>query len=295
MSHSVGAGEGTPWRVFAQEGERRLGEAGITSPEVSVRRIIERAAGFEGGEYALGLSEMATERGVGFFDLMLERRLAGEPLQYVLGEWSFRTLDLMVDPRVLIPRPETEVVVEVALAELDRLRVEHPVVADLGTGSGAIAFSIATERPRARVWATDVSPDALAVARANLVGIGTPGARVTVVEGSWFEALPDDLRGGVRLVISNPPYVAATDELPAEVADWEPTGALIPGPTGLEAIEVIVAAAPAWLSRPGVLVVELAPTQVDTAVAFAEAAGFDEAFVAPDLWGRPRALVARLG
>jgi len=283
----------TPWRVLAAEGERRLAEAGIASPEVSVRRIIERAAGFEGTEYALGLSEPATERGVGFYDLMLERRLAGEPLQYVLGEWSFRTLDLMVDRRVLIPRPETEVVVEVALAELDRLRVEQSVVVDLGTGSGAIAFSVATERPRARVWATDVSSDALDVARANLVGIGTPGARVTVVEGSWFEALPDDLCGGVHLVISNPPYVAATDELPAEVADWEPTGALVPGPTGLEAIEVIVAAAPTWLARPGVLVVEIAPTQVDDAIALAEAAGFTEAHVAPDLWGRPRALVAR--
>lgn len=291
----MSADEGTPWRVFAQEGEQRLADAGIPSPEVSVRRIIERAAGFEGTEYALGLSEPATERGVGFFDLMLERRLAGEPLQYVLGEWSFRTLDLMVDPRVLIPRPETEAVVEIALAEMDRLRVEQPVVADLGTGSGAIAFSVATERPRARVWATDVSADALAVARANLVGIGTPGARVTVVEGSWFEALPDDLRGGVNLVVSNPPYVAADDELPAEVADWEPPGALIPGPTGLEAIEVIVAQAPAWLTRPGVLVVEIAPTQVDAVIALAEAAGFAEARVAPDLWGRPRALVARLG
>ncbi len=285
--------EGTPWRVFAQEGERRLAEAHIPSPEVSVRRIIERAAGFEGAEYGLRLSEPATERGVGFFDLMLERRLAGEPLQYVLGEWSFRTLDLMVDRRVLIPRPETEQVVEFALAELDRLKVDEPHVADLGTGSGAIALSVAAERPRARVWATDVSADAIDVARNNLAGLGAPGAHVTLCEGSWFEALPDALRGVLDLVISNPPYVAATDALPAEVANWEPTGALIPGPTGLEAIEVIVAEAPEWLVRPGVLVVEVAPTQADTAVALAEDAGFTDARVAPDLWGRPRALVAR--
>ncbi len=286
--------EGTPWRVFAQEGERRLAEAHVASPEVSVRRIIERAAGFEVGEYALGLSEPATERGVGFFDLMLERRLAGEPLQYVLGEWSFRTLDLMVDRRVLIPRPETEQVVELALDELDRLRVEEPQVADLGTGSGAIALSIAAERPRTRVWATDVSADALAVARNNLAGVGAPAAHVTLSEGSWFDALPESLQGALHLVISNPPYVAATDDLPAEVADWEPAGALIPGPTGLEAIEQIVAGAPDWLVRPGVLVVEVAPTQADAVVALADAAGFDDARVAPDLWGRPRALVARL-
>ncbi len=287
--------EGTPWRVFAQEGERRLAEAGIESPEVSVRRIIERAAGFEGTEYALGLSEPATERGVGFYDLMLERRLAGEPLQYVLGEWSFRTLDLMVDRRVLIPRPETELVVEFALDELDRMRVDEPTVADLGTGSGAIAFSIAAERRTAQVWATDVSAEALDVARNNLAGLGAPGARVTLAEGSWFEALPETLQGAFDLVVSNPPYVAAADDLPAEVADWEPAGALVPGPTGLEAIEHLVAAAPPWLARPGVLVVEIGMTQGDAVLGLAEAAGFTESRIAPDLWGRPRALIARHG
>ena len=287
--------EGTPWRVFAAEAEARFAEAGVDSPEVSVRRIIERAAGFEGAEYALGLSEPATERAMGYFDAMVERRLVGEPLQYVLGEWSFRTLDLMVDRRVLIPRPETEQVVEVALAELDALGVEAPQVADLGTGSGAIALSVAVERPAARVWATDLSADALAVARANLAGIGHAGTRVTLVEGSWFDALPRELRGTLDLVVSNPPYVAASDALPAEVADWEPAGALVPGPTGLEAIEEIVAGAPVWLCRPGALVVELAPSQAEDAVALARAAGFADAEVAPDLTGRPRALVARIG
>lgn len=288
-------GEGTPWRVFAQEAEARFAAVGIESPEVSVRRIIERAAGFDGAEYALGLAEPASERAMGFFDAMVERRLAGEPLQYVLGEWSFRTLDLMVDRRVLIPRPETEQVVEFALEELDALAAESPRVADLGTGSGAIALSVAVERPAARVWAGDVSADALAVARANLAGIGHAGTRVTLVEGSWFDALPRDLQGTLDLVISNPPYVAAADPLPAEVADWEPVGALVPGPTGLEAIEEIVAGAPVWLRRPAALVVELAPSQADDAIARAHAAGFADAHVAPDLTGRPRALVARLG
>ncbi|MBL8778712.1 MAG: peptide chain release factor N(5)-glutamine methyltransferase [Acidimicrobiales bacterium] len=287
--------EGTPWRVFAAEAVARLEAAGVESPEVSVRRIVERAAGFDGAEYALGLSEPATERAMGFFDAMVERRLAGEPLQYVLGEWSFRTLDLMVDRRVLIPRPETEQVVEVALAELDALGPEAPRVVDLGTGSGAIALSVAVECPAARVWAGDVSSDALAVARANLAGIGHAGTRVTLVQGSWFEALPRELQCTLDLVVSNPPYVAASDPLPAEVADWEPAGALVPGPTGLEAIEEIVAGAPVWLRRPGALVVELAPSQADDAVILARAAGFTDARVAPDLTGRPRALVARIG
>lgn len=290
----AGAGEGTPWRAFAIEATARLAAAGVESPEVSVRRIIERAAGFAGAEYALGLSEPATERAMGFFDQMVERRLRGEPLQYVLGEWSFRRLDLMVDRRVLIPRPETEVVVEVALGEIDRLDVADPLVVDLGTGSGAIAFSVAVERPRARVWASDVSADALDVARANLVGVGAPAARVTLAEGSWFDALSRSLQGALHLIVSNPPYVAASDELPPVVKDWEPPGALVPGPTGLEAIEVIVAEAPAWLARPGVLVVEIGATQGDEALALVEAAGFTESHVAPDLWGRPRALVARL-
>lgn len=288
-------GEGTPWRVFAAEARARFAAAGIESPEVSVRRIIERAAGFEGAEYALGLSEPATERAMGFFDVMVERRLTGEPLQYVVGEWSFRSLDLMVDRRALIPRPETEQVVEVALGELDALAPAAPRVLDLGTGTGAIALSVAVERPTAAVWAVDASPDALAVAGANLAGIGHAGTRVTLVEGSWFDALPGDLRATFDLVVTNPPYVAESDPLPAEVADWEPRQALVPGPTGLEAIEVIVAGAPTWLRRPGALVVELAPSQADAAVALALAAGFRDAHVAPDLAGRPRALVARIG
>src|SRR5688500_2404619 len=155
---------------------------------------------------------------------MVERRAAGEPLQYVLGAWGFRSLDLYVDRRVLIPRPETEQVVEVALAELRALGAAKPLVVDLGTGSGAIALSIAPEVPTSQVWATDASPAALAVARANLAGIGRAAARVRLEHGSWFAALPKLLQGRVDMVISNPPYVADGDTLPPEVADWEPAG-----------------------------------------------------------------------
>ena len=275
--------EGTPWRAFLAEAEQRL-------TEVDARRIVEEASGYEGAELVLGLDEPATERGVQHFDAMVERRAAGEPLQYVLGRWGFRTLDLFVDQRVLIPRPETEVVVGIALEEAERLAATTAV--DLGTGSGAIALSLAAERPGLEVWATDADPGALDVARANLAGLGRPAERVRVREGSWFDALPDDLR--FDLVVSNPPYVAESDDVPAEVADWEPRRALVPGPTGLEAIEVIVAEAPAWLRRPGALVVELAPHQADTVVALAEAAGFADAEVRLDLTGRPRVLLARL-
>lgn len=291
--------EGTPWRTFAAEAERRCRAAGLPSPEVDARRIVERAAGFEGSEYLLGLDQPATARGVHFFDLMLERRLQGEPLQYVIGRWGFRRLDLMVDRRVLIPRPETEVVVEVALGALDRLseviddRALRAV--DLGTGSGAIALSIADERPRVELWATDEAADALAVARANLAGLGIAATRVRLAEGSWFDALPAALAGAVDLVVSNPPYVAATDALPAEVADWEPPGALVSGPEGTEALELLLDRARSWLARPGAIVLELAPDQAGSMAARADALGYHEVAVVADLAGRDRALLAWWG
>lgn len=293
------------WRALLAEAVDRL-TGRVPSPAADARRIVEQASGHEGAAFHDGLDEPATERGVAFFDRMLERRAAGEPLQYVLGRWAFRHLDLFVDARVLIPRPETEVVAGLALAELDRIRTvrsaghgaseageERLVAVDLGTGSGAIGLSLAFERPWTEVWLTDRSPDALAVARANCSGIGRPGTRVTIAEGSWFAALPADLRGGIDVLVSNPPYVAATDPLPAEVADWEPAEALVPGLTGLEAIEEIVAAAPEWLRPDGALVVEHGDTQGSAAVALALAAGFAEAVTARDLTGRDRALVAR--
>jgi release factor glutamine methyltransferase len=249
------------------------------------------------------LDEVVTARAERLLSSMLERRLDGEPVQYVLGHWAFRTLDLLVDPRVLIPRPETEVVVEVALAELAWLRDRglppagrQPVVVDLGTGSGAIALSIAAEQACVEVWATDVSEDALAVAAANLAGLGTLAAgRVRFVHGDWWGALPAELKGAVDLVVSNPPYVAEGElaGLPAEVASWEPVGALVAGPSGLEALSAVLDEAPAWLAPGATLVAEIAPHQASAAQASAKAAGFAGVLVRPDLAGRQRVLVAR--
>ena len=151
------------------------------------------------------------------------------------------------------------------------------------------------ELPDVEVWATDVSDDALAVARANVAGIGSTGTRVRLGAGSWFDALPPERRGAFTVIVSNPPYVAASDRLPAEVADWEPRRALVSGPTGLEAIDVIVADAPGWLTRPGALVVEIGETQGAAVRTLAEAAGFEDIEIRPDLAGRPRALIARAG
>jgi release factor glutamine methyltransferase len=244
----------------------------------------------------VGLDRPATNRGVVRFDRMLTRREAGEPLQYVLGRWSFRRLDLMVDQRALIPRPETEVVAGLAIAELDRLTGEKKgpaTVADLGTGTGAIGLSVAAERPGTAVWLTDRSDDALAVARANLAGLGgRAAAGVRVAAGSWFAALPAELLGRLAVVVSNPPYVAVDDELPAEVGQWEPAGALVSGPAGTEALRVLIEGAGPWLRPEGALVLEHAPHQGEE-LALRAGDRFEQVELHPDLTGRIRALVAR--
>lgn len=286
-----GSGSGAlSWRDLMREASARLGSSH------EARWIVERATGLEGAGLHAALDEPSTTRPAAHVLAMVERRAAGEPLQYVLGRWGFRSLDLLVDRRVLIPRPETEVVVEVALAELHRLGRRRPLVVDLGTGSGAIALSLAAEVPAAAVWATDTSPAALAVARANLAGLGTAAARIRIAEGSWFEALPADLAGRVDVAVSNPPYVAESEvpDLPPEVAHWEPRDALVAGPSGLEHVAAILEDAPRWLARPGAVVVEIAPHQRPAALTLAGGCGFSSADVLPDLAGRARVLVARL-
>jgi release factor glutamine methyltransferase len=221
------------------------------------------------------------------YDDLVARRLAGEPLQYVVARWGFRTLDLYVDRRVLIPRPETEIVAGVAMEFVP----DGGTVVDLGTGSGAIALSIAAETKAGAIWATDASPDALAVARANLAGLGRPALRVQLVEGDWFAALPAELRGAVDVVVSNPPYIAEHEALPSEVIDWEPRAALIAGVTGLEAIERVISDGRDWLRPGGALVIEIAPHQREAVVAMCAAFGSVE--IRQDLTGRDRVLVAR--
>ena len=283
------------WREVAAETEARLSVVADV-PANETRWIIERAAGFEGPEYVLGLDEQVTERGMHFHDLMVERRLAGEPLQYVLGRWGFRSLDLFVDRRVLIPRPETEMVAGLAIDELLAMRsagIDRPVAVDLGTGSGAIGLSIAVEVERAEVWMTDASADALAVARSNLTGIGRAATRVRVADGSWFDALPEELRGTVDLVVSNPPYVATSDEVEDIVREWEPSSALFAGDDGLDDIRTLIHEAPSWLRAGGVLVLEMDPRQLVVASELAMASGFVDIETRADLSGRDRALMAR--
>ena len=284
------------WAALFDEASARLA-AVSADPRIDARRIVEQASGIEPSQFSSMLDDLVTTRQMVAYDRMIERRLTGEPLQYVVGSWSFRLLDLYLDRRVLIPRPETEIVTEHALAEHDRSvqarGAREGVVVDLGTGSGAIALSVAVERRGTQVWATDISADALAVAQANCAGLGRVARHVTLMHGSWFDPLPASLRGIVDVVVSNPPYVAADDELPAEVRDWEPVEALVPGPRGLEAYESIVVHANDWLAVTGALVLEIGASQGAAVRELVLDSGFGSAEVHGDLAGRDRVVVAR--
>jgi release factor glutamine methyltransferase len=288
------SGHTVSWRALHRDASARLG--GGDDARREARWLCQDAAGVEADEWEAALDEAATSAAAARLDAFVARRSAGEPLQYVLGHWPFRRLDLLVDRRVLIPRPETEHVAGVAI-ELARSMRRPLTVVDLGTGSGALALSLAAELPivGVDVWATDVDAAALDVARANLAGLGRRGANVRLAAGDWFDALPEELRGRVDLIVANPPYVATSDPLAPEVREWEPPGALFAGDTGLDAIEVVVAGAARWLAPGGALVVEIGAGHGAAAIELARDAELVEATIEPDFAGRDRILVARSG
>lgn len=211
---------------------------------------------------------------------LVRRRLEGEPVAYLMGWREFWSLELEVTPDVLVPRPETELVVERALAAIASR--ERPSVLDLGTGSGAIASAIARERPDADVTATDVSAAALAVAARNAARLALPNLRL--LEGSWFGPVSDSR---FDLVASNPPYVAAGDPALAALAH-EPAGALVAGAEGLDALSAIAAAAREHLEPGGTLVLEHGAAQGPAVRALLESAGLVGVGTRRDLAGHER-------
>lgn len=282
------------WRDLIVESTRRLGDALGGDRGQEARWLVERISGYPAAELFVNETEAVSARGVAFFDALVARRCTGEPLQYVLGQWSFRTLELHLTRDVLIPRPETEHVAGIAIAAaVSAARFGPPTVVDLGTGSGAIALSVAAEVPSSLVWATDVSEAALRVARANLAGMGRAGTRVTMCLGSWFEALPPELTGGIDVLVSNPPYVPRDAPLPDDVRDHEPHLALFADDDGFECVHTILAEAPRWLRPGGVVVVEMGETQTERAVSIARSVGLVGLETIVDLAGRPRGITAR--
>lgn len=217
-------------------------------PRIEARALLEYATG-RGRTYLIAHGdEAASPEDIARFHLLAAARRAGQPLAYLLGEQEFLGRLFQVDASTLIPRPETELLVEIGEACLDG--VADPAVIDLGTGSGIIAISLALSRPDALVWATDRNPAALAVARRNADALG---ARIHWREGDWWQALATVDPPGARfdLVVSNPPYIAAADpHLGRGDLRFEPRDALTPGPSGTEAIEQILAGCSRHL-RPG--------------------------------------------
>ena len=257
-----------------------LAAKGVSSPRVDAEHLVARALGVSRLDLYLQHDRPLNESELAVARELVRRRGTREPLAYVLGDWGFRRLVLATDRRALVPRPETEIVVERCLARLEGL--EAPTVLDVGTGSGAIALAIADEHPGARVTAIDVSADALALARENAERTGL-GGRIELVEHDLATGLPG---GPYDLVVSNPPYVLPEEieTLEAEVREWEPRQALV----GRGATEAIVAATPGVLSAGGWLVLEVGDGTAGVVAALLEAAGFRELVRTADLTGRDR-------
>jgi release factor glutamine methyltransferase len=264
-----------------------LEEHGSPTPRLDAELLIGHALGLERIELYTNFDRPLGEPELAACRALLDRRGRREPVAYILGRWGFHGLELAVDSRVLVPRPETEVLVERCLTVLHERSAARAL--DVGTGSGAIALAIKAALPDAVVTAGDVSADALAVAAENAARLGLD-----------VELVESDLLGGLRgrrfdLIASNPPYVtdAEMETLEPEVAQFEPRRALVAGPRGTEVLERLAAEAPDALEPGGWLLVECGASQAAAVRGLVAAAGAAETFVAPDMAGIERVVGGR--
>jgi release factor glutamine methyltransferase len=267
-------------------GTNVLAEAGIDTARLEAELLLARAC----DDCARALLYMELQRELAppsreAYESLLARRARREPLAYILGHWGFRRLTLKTDKRALVPRPETEIVVERALEHLRGMNA--PRVLDVGTGTGAIALAIVDEDPDAVVTAIDVSEDALALARENADIVGVNG-RLRLLEHDLTQGLGND---AFDLVVSNPPYIEPEDigTLQPEVRDWEPRIALV----AHGATEAVARAATAALRPGGWVVLEIAENQAERVTAVLRELGYENVRVSPDLAGRDRVIEAR--
>ncbi len=260
-----------------------LASKGAESPRLDAERLLAKATGLERIELYTAFDRQLEPAELAAARELVGRRARREPLQYVLGEWGFRRLTLTVDSRALIPRPETEILVERALALL--AGIEHPRVLDVGTGSGAVALAIADEWPTAVVTGLDAAADALTLAHENVV---RTGLSVELLQHDLFEGLPD---GPWDLIVSNPPYVDAADipTLQPEVRDWEPHVAL----SADGAIEAVARAAVRVLAPGGGLALEVGAGQAREVAALLAELALAEVRVTQDLRGVERIVEGR--
>lgn len=261
-----------------------------SSPRLEAELLLSEALG-QARSYLLAWPDRPlTEEQEQTFSGLLRRRLRGEPVAYILGHREFWCLDLEVTPDVLIPRPETELLVELAL---DAFPANSAIVAaDLGTGSGAIAAALAHERPRWRIFATDMSSAASALAKKNFCRHGLNN--VETYEGTWYAAFPEKLK--LDIIVTNPPYVADGDpHLKQGDVQREPRSALVAGPDGLGAIRDIISQAPARMSSGGLLLLEHGFDQGAAVRTLLKAAGFEQVHTQRDLAGLERVSGGRSG
>ena len=269
-----------------EDARRRL-EAESDSARLDAELLLARAIDMPRSYLFAHPEEPLDELAVGRFREALDRRLAGEPMAYITGRREFWSLELMVTPATLVPRPETELLVDLALREIPR-RAEWEIL-DLGTGSGAVAIAIAKERPLSRVTATDVSTEALDVARQNARQLEIPN--VEFLAGDWVE--PVRART-FNVVLSNPPYVRADDSA-LEALHCEPRNALAAGDDGLDAIRILARDCGALLEPGGMLLIEHGADQRDSVAALLRAHGWTDIACHTDYAGLPRVTAARRG
>ncbi|HEY1369113.1 MAG TPA: peptide chain release factor N(5)-glutamine methyltransferase [Gaiellaceae bacterium] len=263
-----------------REAEERLAGAGVETPRVDAELLVAHVAGLSRARLHL---EPSRELDAIALEPLLRRREAREPLAYVLGEWGFRRLTLRTDRRALVPRPETEVVVDRCLELI--ADIAEPEVLDVGVGSGAIALALADEHPGARVTGIDASAEALALARDNAERLGLS---VRLLEADVRDGLP---AAPYDLVVANPPYVDAAElaALAPEVRDWEPRAALVgPGTT-----EAVVDTAARVLRPGGWLVLEVHEQRASEVARLVDSAGFVASRISRDLGGRDRVVEGR--
>lgn len=269
---------------LADQGAQRLVAAGYPSGPAEARILLADALHIQTTD--LAVTSQVDPASAARFEKLIQARLAGTPLQYLTGVAHFRYSSLLVGPGVLIPRPETEGLVQLVIDWIANLGLARPVVVDLGTGSGAIALALASETPAA-VYAVEASVEAWEYAKANLAGRG-----VVLELGDWAQAF-GQLDGQADVVVANPPYIPDGTSLPVDVCH-EPAEALFAGDDGLDAIAEVVAAAERLLRPGGLLAVEHDEGQAVSAPALARASGaFIEVVDLVDLVGRPRYLTAR--
>jgi release factor glutamine methyltransferase len=270
-----------------------LGRKGDERPRLSAEWLLSAATGLSRVEIYINFDRPLTRDELDLMRAGVKRRAAGEPLQYVTGEMPFRHIVLKCEPGVLIPRPETEVLVDAVLEELDG--AELPRVLDLCTGTGCIALSVAGEHPDTVVIATDISPKAVALAERNSRALGL-GGWVDVLECDLASGVVPEFEGTFDVLVSNPPYIPTAvlaQEVPSEVRDFEPALALDGGDDGLDIFRRILELAPRMLKAGGMLACELYEGALDAAASLVRAErGWDRVEVREDLTRRPRVLLA---